>query len=94
LVAEENNENLINYVETWLRDWVGYVEETVFEINMLSLDDGHVVVNNYNKEVFDFLKKHRIEPIICSQRHRWFWDGGVHCITQDLERAGGMDDYF
>ena len=92
--GEENNENLINYVETWLRDWVGYVEETVFEINMLSLDDSHVVVNNYNKEVFDFLKKHHIEPIICSQRHRWFWDGGVHCITQDLERAGGMDDYF
>lgn len=92
--GEENNDNLIKYVETWLKDWVGYVEETVFEINMLSIDERTVIVNNYNKKVFDFLKKHNIEPIIARQRHRWFWDGGVHCITQDLEREGGMEDYL
>ena len=92
--GQEHNNQLINYVETWLEDWLGYAEETVFEINMLSLDQDKVIVNNYNKEVFDFLKKHKIEPIICSQRHRWFWDGGVHCLTQDLYREGEMIDYF
>ena len=53
-----------------------------------------MIVNNYNKKVFDFLKKHKIEPIICQQRHRWFWDGGVHCLTQDIYREGEQEDYF
>jgi hypothetical protein len=92
--GEEDNNQLIGYVESWLKDWVGYCEETVFEVNMLSINDQCVIVNNYNKQVFDFLKKHHIEPIICEQRHRLFWDGGVHCLTQDLYREGGQEDYF
>jgi len=24
----------------------------------------------------------------------YFWDGGVHCITQDLYREGKMEDYI
>ena len=27
-----------------------------------------------------------IVPVIVPFRHRWFWDGGVHCVTQDLYR--------
>ena len=92
--GEEDNSQLTNYVEAWLGDWVGYCEETVFEVNMLSINEECVIVNNYNKKVFEFLKKHNIEPIICSQRHRWFWDGGVHCLTQDLYREGEQEDYF
>ena len=92
--GQEHNDQLIGYVESWLGDWVGYCEETVFEVNMLSVNQDCVIVNNYNKEVFDFCNKHKIEPIICNQRHRWFWDGGVHCLTQDLYREGEMHDYF
>ena len=92
--GEEHNDQLINYVESWLGNWVGYCEETVFEVNMLSINQELVLVNNYNEQVFDFLKKHRIEPVVCTQRHRWFWDGGVHCLTQDLYREGKMEDYF
>jgi hypothetical protein len=92
--GEEHNDQLIDYVESWLGNWVGYCEETVFEVNMLSINDECVIVNNYNKKVFDFLKKHKINPIISEQRHRWFWDGGVHCLTQDLYREGNQIDYF
>lgn len=92
--GQEHNDQLIDYVETWLGDWIGYCEETVFEVNMLSINQDCVIVNNYNKEVFDFLKKHKIEPIVNTQRHRWFWDGGVHCLTQDIYREGTMEDYF
>jgi N-dimethylarginine dimethylaminohydrolase len=92
--GQEHNDQLIDYVETWLGDWVGYCEETVFEVNMLSINEECVIVNNYNKKVFDFLAKHNIEPIVCSQRHRWFWDGGVHCLTQDLYREGEQIDYL
>jgi len=94
LKGEEHNDQLINFVNTWLKDWVGYVEETVFDVNMLSIDQNTVICNNYNKEVFDHFKKHKVEPIIFNFRHRYFWDGGIHCITQDLYREGTQEDYF
>ena len=94
LKGEEHNEQLIEFVNTWLNDWVGFVEETVFDVNMLSVDENTIICNNYNKEVFDFLKKHRVEPVVFNFRHRYFWDGGIHCITQDLYREGKMEDYF
>ncbi len=94
LRGEENNNELIHFVNTWLRDWVGYVEETVFDVNMLSIDENTIICNNYNKEVFNFLKKHHVEPVVFNFRHRYFWDSGVHCVTQDLYREGKMEDYF
>ncbi len=92
--GEESNEYLQQFVDSWLSKWVGYVEETVFDVNMFSLSEECVLVNNYNKEVFEFLKKHKIEPIICPMRHRYFWDGGLHCFTLDLQRDGDREDYF
>jgi len=94
LKDEEHNDQLIEFVNSWLNDWVGYVEETVFDVNMLSIDQNTIVCNNYNKKVFDHFKKHKVEPIIFNFRHRYFWDGGVHCITQDLYREGTQEDYF
>lgn len=94
LKGEEDNDQLIEFVNTWLDDWVGYVEETVFDVNMLSLDQNTIICNNYNKEVFDYFKKHKVEPIVFNFRHRFFWDGGVHCITQDLYREGTMENYI
>jgi hypothetical protein len=94
LKGEEHNDQLIQFVNTWLKDWVGYVEETVFDVNMLSIDQNTVICNNYNKEVFAHFKKHKVEPIVFNFRHRYFWDGGVHCITQDLYREGTQEDYI
>ena len=94
LAGEEKNNDFTDFVETWLTDWVGYCEESVFDVNVLMLDDKNVCVNGYNKIVFDFLKKHNIEPIIVPFRHRFFWDGGLHCVTLDLYREGDMENYF
>ena len=66
--------------------WVGYSPETFFDVNCLQLDEKHLMVTRYNKQVFDFLKKHKIEPIIIPFRHRYLWDGGLHCMTFDYER--------
>lgn len=35
-----------------------------------------------------------ITPHVVPFRHRYFWDGGIHCITLDLDREGKMHDYF
>jgi hypothetical protein len=92
--GQELNSDFTNFVETWLSHWVGYVEETVFDVNMLVIDQHNVVCNNYNKQVFDAFKKFNITPHIVNFRHRYFWDGGIHCITLDLDRDGVQQDYF
>ena len=95
LAGEEDNDEFTHFVETWLQDWVGYVEETVFDVNVLMLDEHHCCVSNPNNEhVNAFLKKHNIEPVYVPWRHRYFWDGGLHCITLDLYREGTQKDYF
>jgi len=95
LPGEEDNNEFTHFVETWLQDWVGYVEETVFDVNVLVLDKKHVCVSQQdNKIVNAFLKKHNMEPVYVPWRHRYFWDGGLHCITLDLVREGTQQDYF
>ena len=70
------------------------MEETVFDVNMLIIDPKNVMVFNYNKQVFDALDRYGITPHIVPFRHRYFWDGGIHCVTLDLHREGTMQDYF
>jgi hypothetical protein len=82
------------FVDTYLNKWTGFVAETVFDVNCLVLDEENVIFSAYNKTVFDFCKKHRINPIICELRHSYFWDGGISCCTQDLRRRGGLETYL
>ena len=90
----EQDQDVINTVEQWLGHWTGYVEETVFDVNMLIIDPKNIIVFNYNKQVFDALARYGITPHIVPFRHRYFWDGGIHCVTSDLHREGAVQDYF
>jgi N-dimethylarginine dimethylaminohydrolase len=92
--GEELNQDFTDYVETWMNHWVGYVEESVFDVNMIVVDKKNVIVNGYNQKAFDAFSRHGITPHVCNFRHRYFWDGGLHCITSDLHREGVMEDYF
>lgn len=92
--GEELNEDFTNYVESWMQHWVGYVEETVFDVNMLVIDKHNVICNSYNKQVFDAFDRYGITGHVINFRHRYFWDGGLHCITSDLHREGIRQDYF
>ena len=90
----EHDNAVIDVVETWLKHWTGYVEETVFDVNMLIIDPKNVMVFNYNKQVFDAFDRYGITPHVVNFRHRYFWDGGIHCVTSDLHREGSMQDWF
>jgi len=90
----KSNPELVKFVEEWLGNWVGKAEETIFEVNMLSVDTETILSLNYQPEVHASLRKHGIEPIYCRFRHRNFWDGGLHCLTLDTVREGGIQDYF
>lgn len=90
----EYDDSVIEVVETWLSHWTGYVEETVFDVNMLIVDPKNVIVFNENDIVFRALDRYGITPHVVPFRHRYFWDGGIHCITTDLHREGTMQDFF
>lgn len=94
LPGEEDNDEFTFFVETWLNSWVGYAEESVFDANCLVLDEHHVFINNHNKLVEEFLQKHNMEPIVVPFRHRYFWDGGIHCNTLEIRRSGDIKSYL
>jgi hypothetical protein len=90
----EHDNDVVNTVETWLSHWTGYVEETVFDVNMLIVDPKNVLVFNYNEKVFDAFARYGITAHVVPFRHRYFWDGGIHCLTSDLHREGYVQDFF
>ena len=54
--------SISQYVESWMSHWVGCVEESVFDVNMLVIDEQNVVCNNENDTVFQAFEKHGITP--------------------------------
>ena len=92
--GEETNEAFHDYITNWMDHWVTYVEETVFDTNMFVIDEHNVICNNENDQVFEAFERHGITPHVINFRHRYFWDGGLHCITSDLHREGTRQDYF
>ena len=94
IANSENDDDLISFIEIWLSDWLGYVEETVFDVNALVVDDKNILVTGFNKIAFDAYERHGVTPHIVPMRHRWFWDGGLSCVTAELHREGVMQDWF
>jgi hypothetical protein len=86
LPGQEQNNPLINFVEVYLKDWTGYVAESVFDVNVLVLDQHTVCVSNITPEIAQSFKQRGIEYVVVPWRHRFFVDGGLHCITLDLYR--------
>lgn len=84
--GEEENDEFIDYVEHYLKSWIGYVAESVFDVNVLPLDENTICVSNILPEIEQNLQKQGIECIVVPWRHKFFVDGGLHCITLDLFR--------
>lgn len=92
--GQEDDKELSSFVDQWLSNWVGFAAESVFSINALIIDESHVIINTPRTDVIQFLKNNGIEAIVCPQRHQYFWDNGIHCMTLDLYREGELFDLF
>ena len=84
--GEENNDRFINFVENHLQSWLGYAYESIFDVNVLVLDETTVCVSNITDDVATEFKKRNIDYIVVPWRHRFFVDNGLHCISLDLYR--------
>jgi len=58
------------------------------------VDEKNVIMSGYNETAFRTLLRYGITPHITPWRHRFFWDGGIHCITLDLDRQDSKKDYI
>ncbi len=84
--GEENNDKLINFVEKHLTPWLGHAYESIFDVNVLVINENTVCVSNITESVAAEFKKRNIDYIVVPWRHRFFVDNGLHCITLDLHR--------
>lgn len=75
-----------DYVDTYLSHWVGHIQETHLDVNLLVIDPNNVVCSNYDSALFKIFENHNITPHVVNFRHQLFWDSGIHCLTADLDR--------
>ena len=90
----ESDPNLVHIVEHYFESWVGNASETVFDVNILVIDQKKIVVSSHNDQVEQACARYGIEVHVSPFRHRYFWDAGTHCITNDLNRQGKINNYF
>lgn len=90
----EQDHNLQHMVDHYFDEWVGQVSETVFDVNILIVDPKNIVVSAHNDRVEQACARYNIEVHVVPFRHKYFWDCGIHCVTNDLSRLGEMQDFF
>lgn len=63
-------------------------------INVLSLDEEHVVVQDIQAALIKDLEHAGLTPVPCRWRHGRSLGGGFHCVTLDIRRRGGPERYL
>jgi hypothetical protein len=86
IFRHEMSDNDIEFIDCYLKNWIGYCDETLFDINLSIIDENNVVAISQNSLVYEKLESLGIKVHKVPFRHRFFWDNGLHCITNDLVR--------
>ena len=86
----EQDKKLVDMVDHYFDEWVGQVSETVFDVNILIVDPKNIVVSSHNHLVEKACARYGIEVHVAPFRHKYFWDCGIHCVTNDISRTGSL----
>lgn len=91
-----NENNIPNFLKSWDKIWcppmvdIGYhktMRASVWiGVNLLSIDENTVIVDNRQKELINELKKYKIETLDCKIRHSRTLGGSFHCVTTEMLR--------
>lgn len=76
------------------KKWIGNVQETIFEVNMLVVDEKNILCIAEDDWACKKLEEYGFNVHICDFTNRHFWDGGLHCLTLDIFRKGDCIDYW
>jgi len=96
-VADEqinNNHSFSQHILQHAQDWIGNAKETVYEVNMLVLDEHNVIAMKEYEPLDEWLHSKGITVHHFDFRTRNFWDGGWHCLTLDIDRKDTKMDLF
>jgi hypothetical protein len=88
------NKEFQQHVQTKAQDWIGSYIETVFDVNLLIVDNNNIISIGDDDETFDFLHRQGFNVHAFDFKCRNFWDGGMHCLTNDIRRTGPQPDFF
>ena len=83
-----------NAVLKYASDWIGNYLETVFEVNMLVVDEKNICVIVENDKICRQLEELGFTVHVINFECRGFWDGGLHCLTVDIHRLGDCIDFW
>ncbi len=83
-----------NEIFKFAKDWLGDSRETIFEVNMLIIDEKNVLCIAEDDGACRKLESLGITPHVIDFKTRGFWDGGIHCLTLDIRRKGDKLDYW
>ena len=71
-----------------------YFSSDWLSINVLSIDEKRVIVEQEETTLISALKKWGFEPIPVPFRDFYPFGGSVHCATLDMRRRGPLQSYF
>jgi len=94
--ARVNENNMPEMLKSWDKIWsppmvdIGYhkIERASVwvGINLLSIDENTVIVDNRQTELIKELKKYKIDTLDCKIRHSRTLGGSFHCVTTETLR--------
>jgi N-dimethylarginine dimethylaminohydrolase len=88
LPGQEKNLNFIDHVNQHFKSWLSDVSETVFEVNMMIVDDKNVIIREtVNHSIVKEIENMGVTVYQVPFRHSTFWDSGIHCVTLTLDRS-------
>lgn len=62
-------------------------------MNVLSIDEQRVLVQEEQRPLIRSLERHGFTPVTVRWRHGQVLGGGLHCMSLDIRRRGGLQDY-
>jgi glycine amidinotransferase len=110
LINQETMPSMLHLLPEPLRKWDTLIspEKAKFEfaddatflasnninVNILPIDEEHILVNDYDLDLVKLLEKNKFIPIPIKLRHSQLFGGGIHCSTLDTVREEVQEDYF
>jgi N-dimethylarginine dimethylaminohydrolase len=70
------------------------LSETWIGMNLLMVDPEHAIVDSGQPELIALLERHGISVLPLRLRHAQVLGGGFHCVTLDIVRDGGPENYL
>jgi glycine amidinotransferase len=71
-----------------------YMSSSWISMNLLSLDEERVIVEENELPMIETLKRHGFKPIPCPFRNFNAFGGSFHCATLDVRRRGTLQSYL